>query len=50
MSQRKFTEEKPSIDPEFFRTPKQKPFIQILYDRKEGTVLGRNAKSWGKIE
>lgn len=50
MSKRKFTEEKTSIDPEFFDTPKQKTFMQILYDRKEGTVLGRDAKSWGKIE
>lgn len=50
MSKRKFTEEKTSIDPEFFRTPKQKTFVQFLYDGKEGTVMGRNAKSWGKIE
>lgn len=50
MSKRKFTEEKTTIDPEFFETPKQKPFMQILYDKKEGTVLGRNAKSWGKID
>lgn len=50
MSKRKFTEEKTSIDPAFFETPKPKTFMQNIYDKKEGTVLGRNAKSWGKIE
>lgn len=49
MSKPKFIDETKSIDPAFFEHQQRKPFSQILYDKKAGTVLGRDTKSWGKI-
>lgn len=48
MSKRRYVnDENAPIDPAIYETEK-KPFSKILYDKKEGTVLGRNSKSWGK--
>lgn len=52
MSKEKYADEyqeKHSVDPAFFG-PQKEPFSRYLYNKKDGTVLGRNTESWGKIE
>lgn len=55
MSKEKYadeTQEKHSVDPSYYDGPQKNPFSmsRFLYNGKEGTVLGRSAESWGKIE
>lgn len=50
MSKQKYAEqEKKSVDPSFFESHRPEPLSRFIYNRKEGTVLGRNFESWGKI-
>lgn len=54
MSKEKYiddSQEKKSINSAFFDGPRPEPFrlSRFIYNKREGTVLGRNTESWGKI-
>lgn len=52
MSKEKYQSEKQpkSVDPAFFDGPKKQPFSHFIYNKREGTFLGRNAESWSKLK
>lgn len=45
------SQDKKSINSAFFDSPQPEPFklTRFIYNKREGTVLGRNTESWGKI-
>lgn len=54
MSKEKYVDEKQektSINSAFFDGPQKAPFKfwRYIYNRKEGTILGRNTESWSKL-
>lgn len=38
------------VDPAFFDGPQKQKFSTFVYNRREGTILGRNTESWSKIK
>lgn len=55
MSKEKYfddSQDKKSVNSAFFDGPRQEKFklSRFIYNKREGTVLGRNTESWGKIK
>ena len=46
------SQDKKSVNSAFFDGSRHEPFklTRFIYNRREGTVLGRNSESWGKIK